>query len=161
MRRESIPFDEGKLLIDRIPAYPGEFNALAIVCFSCQDAEAVDQIHAAIVEGWRRSKQAHVSAITAAALVAQRPNRRSVARIKTVAMDTVLLLHHVHESEDGHADSKLIGVFSSMDYARAAQRQVQDQPGFRDSPEGFIISEMKVDRVEWREGFVTMRPGEE
>lgn len=76
-------------------------------------------------------------------------------------MGTVFLLYHVHEFEDGPDDSKLIGVFSSMDHARAAQRQVQDQPGFRDLPEGFLISEMKVDRVEWREGFVTLHPGEE
>ena len=76
-------------------------------------------------------------------------------------MDTGYLLHHVHEFEDGHQDAKLIGVFSSRDYARAAQHQVQDQPGFRDSPEGFIIGEMKVDRVEWRDGYVTIHPGEE
>ena len=58
VRREPVRFDECKALLSRIAAYPGEFNALAIVCFSCEDAEAVDHICDAIVEGWRRSDQA-------------------------------------------------------------------------------------------------------
>ena len=55
VRRDSVRFDECKVLMDRIAAYPGEFNALAIVYFSCEDAEAVDHIYDAIVETWRRS----------------------------------------------------------------------------------------------------------
>lgn len=57
VRRDPVRFDECRVLMDRIAAYPGEFNALAIVYFSCEDAEAeaVDHICDAIVEGWRRS----------------------------------------------------------------------------------------------------------
>jgi len=77
-------------------------------------------------------------------------------------MSTVFLLHHVHEFEDGHEDVKLIGVFSSEMLARAAQQQVADQPGFRDSPNGFDISEHPVDgNIGWPEGYITLQPGEE
>jgi hypothetical protein len=76
-------------------------------------------------------------------------------------MTTVFLLQHVHEFEDGHEDVKLIGVFSSEALAMAAQKQVADQPGFRDLPEGFCISEHRVDgRIDWPEGYVTIQPGE-
>lgn len=77
-------------------------------------------------------------------------------------MAIVYLLEHVHEFENGHEDVKLIGVFSSEVLAQAAQRQVADQPGFRDLPEGFCISEHEVDsRIGWLEGYVTIQPGEE
>jgi hypothetical protein len=78
-------------------------------------------------------------------------------------MTTVFLLQHVHEFEDGHEDVKLIGVFSSEALARAAQQKVADQPGFRDLPAGFEISECRVDddHLEWSQGYVTLRPDEE
>jgi hypothetical protein len=77
-------------------------------------------------------------------------------------MTTVFLLQHVHEFDDGDEDVKLIGVFSSEALARAAQEQVADQAGFRDLPEGFAISEHRVDgQIGWPEGYVTAQPGEE
>ena len=77
-------------------------------------------------------------------------------------MGTVFLLQHVHEFDDGHEDVKRIGIFSSEALARAAQRRVADQPGFRDHPEGFDISEQQVDGpIGWPEGYVTIQPGEE
>ena len=77
-------------------------------------------------------------------------------------MATVYLLQHVHEFEDGHENVKLIGVFSSEALAQTARRQVADQPGFRDLPEGFCISEHEVDgRIGWPEGYATIQPGEE
>lgn len=77
-------------------------------------------------------------------------------------MSTVFLLEHVHEFDDGHEDMKLIGVFSSEALARAAQQRVASQPGFRDLPEGFCISDHEVDGpVGWPEGYATIQPGEE
>jgi hypothetical protein len=77
-------------------------------------------------------------------------------------MSTVFVLQHVHEFDDGHEDVKLIGVFSSEVLARAAQQRVSDQPGFRDLPDGFDISEHHVDGViGWSEGYVTVQPGQE
>ena len=73
-------------------------------------------------------------------------------------MSTVFILQHVHEFDDGHEDVKLIGVFSSEVLARAAQQRVSDQPGFRDLPDGFAISEHQVDGdVGWPEGYVTLQ----
>jgi hypothetical protein len=77
-------------------------------------------------------------------------------------MTTVYLLQHVHEFDDGHEDVKLIGVFSSEALAVEAKRRVRDQPGFRDLPDGFCISEHRVDGpIGWTEGYVTLEPGEE
>ena len=75
---------------------------------------------------------------------------------------TVYLLQHVHDLNDGHEDAKLIGVFSSRAKAEAALDRVRDQPGFRDTPECFDISEYGVDpnHLGWSEGYVTVRPGE-
>lgn len=74
-------------------------------------------------------------------------------------MSTVFLLQHVHEFDDGHEDVKLIGVFSTEALARAAQQRVSDQPGFRDLPDGFAISEHHVDGDGgWPEGYVTLQP---
>jgi hypothetical protein len=76
-------------------------------------------------------------------------------------MSTVFLLQHVHEFDDGHEEVKLIGVFSSEALARAAQQRVADQPGFRDLPDGFDISEHQIDGpIGWSEGYVSVPPGE-
>jgi hypothetical protein len=55
---------------------------------------------------------------------------------------------------------KRIGIYSSHAKAEAALSQVKDQPGFRDFPEGFSISEWFVDpeRVGWPEGFIMAFP---
>ena len=71
-------------------------------------------------------------------------------------MDSVFLLHHVHEFEDGHEDSKLIGVYSTEQRAQEALQRVRNQPGFRERPEGFVINEFRLDRHGWPEGYVTI-----
>ena len=72
------------------------------------------------------------------------------------------LLEHIHAFEDGHECVKLIGVFSSEALAQVAQQQVADQPGFRDLPEGFCISQHQVDGpIGWSEGYTTIQSGEE
>ena len=74
---------------------------------------------------------------------------------------TVFLLHHVHEWEDGHEDVKLIGVYSSHALAEAALRTVREQPGFKDALLGFEINECRLDRTDWKEGYVTLQPPDE
>lgn len=77
-------------------------------------------------------------------------------------MNSVFLLQHVHQFDDGHEDVKLIGVFSTGELARAAQQKVAGQPGFRELPEGFSINEHQVDgHIGWLDGYVTVQPGEE
>jgi len=79
-------------------------------------------------------------------------------------MDKLLIfvLEHLHEFEDGHEDSKLLGLYSSQEKAEAGLERVRDQPGFRDHPEGFSIEAWEVDseRIAWPQGFVTVQPGE-
>jgi hypothetical protein len=75
---------------------------------------------------------------------------------------SVYLLQHVHDLDGGHEHVKLIGVFSSRSKAQAALDRVRGQPGFRDTPEGFDISEFELDSNDlgWPEGYLTVRPGE-
>lgn len=68
----------------------------------------------------------------------------------------VFLLWHVHELPDGEEDAKLIGVYATADDAERAKQRVSSQPGFRDSPKGFEISQYEVGRDHWTEGFVTV-----
>lgn len=76
-------------------------------------------------------------------------------------MATVYLLWHEYEMEDGRDEAKFIGVYSTDEKARQAIEQLKDQPGFRDTAQGFKIEPSTVDETGWREGFVTIQPGEE
>lgn len=73
-------------------------------------------------------------------------------------MDSVWLLQHVHEFADGSEDTKLIGILASRQEAEAVQAQVATQPGFREMPEGFSITEHQLGVIGWSEGFVTVEP---
>lgn len=68
----------------------------------------------------------------------------------------VFLLWHVHEMPDGEEDSKLIGVYATAEDAEAARLRVLPQPGFRDLPEGFQVSQYTVGEDQWTEGYVTV-----
>jgi hypothetical protein len=74
-------------------------------------------------------------------------------------MERVWMLWHVHEWDDGHEDVKLIGVFASEEEAKSARAIVQDQPGFRDLPEGFSIDEAALGQIGWIEGYATLQGG--
>jgi hypothetical protein len=76
-------------------------------------------------------------------------------------METVYLLEHVHVLDEDDEDVKTIGVYRSEASAKEAIRRLGEQPGFRDHPEGWSISAMRMDQDHWPEGFVTIRPGEE
>ncbi len=76
-------------------------------------------------------------------------------------MKSVWLLHHVHEFEDGHEDVKLIGVYTTQKLAQEAQNKVKGQPGFKEYPNGFELSECPLNQLDWPEGFITLQPGEE
>lgn len=70
-------------------------------------------------------------------------------------METVFVLHHVHEAPNGEEDTKLIGVYSTDAEAKAAIDRLRSQPGFRDHLEGFCITPYELNHDEWREGFVS------
>ena len=82
--------------------------------------------------------------------------------MRAFSMTTIYMLDHTHEFDDGHDDTKLIGVFSTREKAEAALERVRDQPGFRSHPEGFFIGECEIDpapdRLGWAEGYVTVLP---
>lgn len=67
----------------------------------------------------------------------------------------VYLLWHVNELPGGEKDAKLIGVYASPEGAEQAKGRVGSQPGFRDSPEGFLVDRYTVGQDHWTEGFVT------
>lgn len=72
----------------------------------------------------------------------------------------IYVLSHTHEWEDDHGDIKVVGHFSTREKAEAALKSVRLQPGFRDRPSSFEISEWPIDpdRLEWAEGYVTAYP---
>jgi hypothetical protein len=73
----------------------------------------------------------------------------------------VFVLHHVHTFDNGDEDVKLIGVYSSLVTAQTAITRLKYQPGFRELPEGFTISQYRVDTDHWIEGYTTMDPKNE
>jgi hypothetical protein len=70
-------------------------------------------------------------------------------------MMQVFLLWHSHELGDGETNDKLIGVYSSVAEAEAAKARKLQFEGFREAPEGFLISPMEVNRDAWSEGYIT------
>lgn len=56
VRREPVPFEECRAIMQEIAVHPGQFNALAVVYFSCEAAgmEAVDAIYENILAEWER-----------------------------------------------------------------------------------------------------------
>jgi hypothetical protein len=78
-------------------------------------------------------------------------------------MTVAFVLQHLHIFEDGSDDVKLIGIYSSRQAGEAAVERLRSQPGFCDYPElvdeegaGFYLSEYKVDKDHWSEGYVTV-----
>jgi hypothetical protein len=70
-------------------------------------------------------------------------------------LKSVFLVHHVHEFGDGSESVKLIGVFSTRQYALAAVARASRLEGFRDVVDGFSIDEYVVDEDNWRSGYFT------
>lgn len=69
----------------------------------------------------------------------------------------VYIVQHVHEFDDDREDIKLIGIYSSIENAQGAVQRLGDQPGFRDTPEGFEIDTYILDHDNWTEGYVTVK----
>lgn len=71
-------------------------------------------------------------------------------------MKTVFLVQHSYEvGEDGMYDeTKLIGVYSSLEKAESVVDRYKKLPGFRDCLDAFYISEYEIDKDNWTEGFI-------
>ena len=68
-------------------------------------------------------------------------------------MSSAFILQHEHEWCD-REKVKFIGVYATHSDAQAAIDRLRDQPGFRDWPDGFCITEYEFGVDHWTEGFV-------
>jgi hypothetical protein len=66
------------------------------------------------------------------------------------------VLQHLREDEDGYDNVKLLGVYSSLEFAEAAVERYKNLPGFVEHQEGFDISGYELDEDHWTEGFVDL-----
>ena len=71
-------------------------------------------------------------------------------------MRHVFLLWHSHDLGEGETNDKLVGVYSTADEAEAAKARKLTFEGFRDAPEGFLISCCEFDRDLWSEGYIAV-----
>ena len=71
----------------------------------------------------------------------------------------VYLLLHIHEVNPGEEDEKLIGIYTSQEKANEARNRAITWPGFRDTPDGFLIEKYRLDEDHWTEGYFASQPG--
>lgn len=76
-------------------------------------------------------------------------------------MENVFIVQHVHLQPDDYEDIKIIGIYTTREFAVAAVERVRGQPGFCNDPEivdegsGFHISRYTLNRDHWAEGYFT------
>ena len=73
---------------------------------------------------------------------------------------SVFVVQHVAHEDEPNEDVKLIGVYSTRSAAEAAINRLVGQPGFSAEPHGFQVDEYRLDEDHWKEGFVTVYPGD-
>ncbi|WP_276482644.1 DUF7336 domain-containing protein [Paraflavitalea pollutisoli] len=70
-------------------------------------------------------------------------------------MKTAFILHHSYDL-DGYDETKLIGIYSTMEQAELAINRLKGLNGFKYHPDKFEISEYELDKDHWTDGFATM-----
>jgi hypothetical protein len=68
-------------------------------------------------------------------------------------MKSVFILWHTHEIS-GESDEKLIGVYKSRKDAEAAIHRLSNKPGFKDTPDGFEMTEYILGKDHWTGGYL-------
>jgi hypothetical protein len=78
-------------------------------------------------------------------------------------MTHVYVVQHVHTAQDGEKeeDVKFIGVYRTRQDAKAAVDRLRLQPGFRDHPNGFEVTEYELNKDHWVEGFISWKEAQE
>jgi hypothetical protein len=69
-------------------------------------------------------------------------------------MKSVFIVWHTHETES-QVDEKLIGVYATRNDADGAVDRLSCKPGFKDSSDGFEISEYVLGQDHWTEGYIS------
>jgi hypothetical protein len=69
-------------------------------------------------------------------------------------MSSVHMLWHLRPEDHEEEDVKIIGIYSTLKNAQDAIERFIKEPGFKDFPTGFQITEYELDRDSWVEGFV-------
>lgn len=67
----------------------------------------------------------------------------------------VYILFHINKLNE--EDSKLVGVYSSNEKAQKAKKKMKTLPGFKDSPNSFIIDRYELNKEYWIDGFITVK----
>lgn len=70
-------------------------------------------------------------------------------------MEQVHLLWYMREYEDRKDTELFIGVYATADEAQAVVDRLKLKEGFREHPEGFLISATKLGHTSWEDGFYT------
>ena len=68
-------------------------------------------------------------------------------------MKLVFVVQHVHEFEYDTDDIKMIGVYATREDALAAVSRLGTKPGFKETPDGFHISEYELGKDHWEQGY--------
>ena len=70
-------------------------------------------------------------------------------------MESVFVLQHCYENEDGYDEVKFIGVYATKERAEKTIEMLKNVLGFCDYPvDCFCIDEYPIDKDHWVEGFV-------
>ena len=67
----------------------------------------------------------------------------------------VYILFHINKLND--EDSKIVEVYSSKVNAQKAKKKMKTLPGFKDSPNSFILDKYELDKEYWTDGFITVK----
>jgi hypothetical protein len=82
-------------------------------------------------------------------------------------MESVFVVQHLHFLPSGEESVCFIGVYRTLDAAKAAAQRLSAQPGFckhpriidptqMDEEQGFYIDKYELDKDHWTEGFKTV-----
>jgi hypothetical protein len=71
-------------------------------------------------------------------------------------MNAVYFLYHIDDrlTEGVYHQGKIVGIYSTIEKARAAIIRSRDLPGFKDFPEQWRIYRRTLNRDSWSNGFV-------
>ncbi|MFU6991258.1 hypothetical protein [Pseudomonas paraeruginosa] len=67
-------------------------------------------------------------------------------------MSSVFILHHTYENSESES-YKILGIFRTKTKANSEIPKYLELPGFKESPNGFTVTEYALDEPHWLSGF--------